>query len=161
MNQPAVNPYLRTKVMTASPEELRLMLYDGAIKFCRQAKVALDAQRIEDTYNHVTRAQRIVLELSSSLKHSVEPELCGKLSALYTYIYRLLIDANTNHESKPIDEALRLLEFERETWRMLMSKLVEEAGGRPTPGPRPGAPMPTANPFAAATTPTTTYSRSA
>ena len=58
-----VNPYLKTKVMTASPEELRLMLYEGAIKFCRQATDAIGKGDWEAMYNALIRAQKIVLEL--------------------------------------------------------------------------------------------------
>ena len=122
------NPYLKTKIMTASPQELRLMLYDGAIKFCHQAKIALGDKDFESSYNALMRAQKIVLELSTSLNHNVAPELCDKLGALYTYIYRLLVDANIERQVKPIDEALELLKYERQTWQMLMDKVVKDGG---------------------------------
>lgn len=104
------------------------MLYDGAIRFCRQAREALDRKDYEASYNGLMRAQKIVLELSTSLKHEVDPDLCAKLSALYTYIYRLLVDANMNHTTQQVDEAVKLLEFERDTWRMLMQKLASDKG---------------------------------
>ncbi len=122
-----VNPYLKTKVLTASPEELRLMLYDGAIKFCHQAKAAREANNIETAFECLMKAQKIVLELSTSLNHQISPELCSKLSALYTFIYRRLVDANINKDDKAIDESIKLLEYERETWQMLMHQLAEEA----------------------------------
>ncbi len=128
MNQTGPNPYLRTRVLTASPAELRLMLYDGAIKFARQAIEAREANDNEAAYHGLMRAQKIVLELSSSLNHNVEPELTEKLSALYTYIYKLLVDANVHHTLSEIEEAVKLLEYERETWQMLMSKLAAEGG---------------------------------
>lgn len=159
MNQPAVNPYLRTKVMTATPEELRLMLYDGALKFCRQGRTAIDEGRVEDSYNNILRAQKIVLELSTSLKHSVLPELCDKLAALYTYIYRRLIEANMNRDAEALDEAIRLIEYERETWQMLMRKLTDEGG---SPRAAQGATLPPPKPMSAAPTASYgTYSRSA
>lgn len=126
MNVKQPNPYLRTQILTATPEELRLMLYDGAIKFCRQARQHLDAQNLEESYTCLMRAQKIVLELSTSLDHRAAPELCQKLSALYTYIYRLLINANVTRSAKPVDEAVRLLEFEKDTWQMLIRKLGSE-----------------------------------
>ncbi len=132
--QSGVNPYLRTRIMTASAEELRLMLYDGAIRFCTQARQALDTGDLETAYNGLTRAQKIVLELSTSLDHKVAPELCERLSALYTYIYRLLVDANMERQTGPIDEALKLLQYERDTWQMLIQKLAEESGQTPAPG---------------------------
>lgn len=123
------NPYLKTKIMTASREELRLMLFDGAIKFANQARHALQQQKHEDLYHNLMRAQKIVLELSTSLNHSIDPDLCGKLGALYTYIYRLLVDAHMEKDVRKIDEAIKLISFERETWIMLMKKLADENRG--------------------------------
>ena len=130
MSQKPVNPYLKTKIMTASPEQLRLMLYDGALKFCRQAKVSLEKKSYEESYNNLMRAQKIVLELSTSLNHDADPQLCQRLSALYTYVYRLLVDANMKRETEIVDEAIKLIEYERETWQMLMKKLAGE--GKPS-----------------------------
>ncbi len=130
----AANSYMRTRILTASPQELRLMLYDGAIKFTQQARQAVLDKRIEDSYNSLMRAQKIVLELSTSLRPDVDPQLCDKLNALYTYIYRLLIEANLHKQVKPIDEALKLLEYEKDTWKMLMDKAVDEARPAQDPG---------------------------
>jgi flagellar protein FliS len=126
MNQPNVNPYLRTKVMTASPEQLRLMLYDGAIKFCRQAHDAVGRHDLEGMYNALIRAQKIVMELNTSLDHDVDPDLCTRLGALYMYMYRRLVDANLERDNTPITEVIDLLEYERETWLMVMKKVQEE-----------------------------------
>jgi len=126
--QSSVNPYLKTRIMTASAEELRLMLYDGAIRFCTQAQTALEGGDIETCYSGLMRAQKIVLELSTSLNHKIDPELCERLSALYTYIYRLLVDANMHRRVDPIKEALKLLQYERDTWQMLIRKLAEDSG---------------------------------
>lgn len=126
MGKQEPNPYLKTKIMTARSHELRQMLYDGAIKFCRNAKAAINNQDHEISYDHLMRAQKIVLELSTSLNHDFEPSLCQKLSALYTYIYRLLVDANMHRQTESIDEAIKLLNYQRETWKMLMEKLAEQ-----------------------------------
>lgn len=124
------NPYLKTRIMTASPSELRLMLYEGAIRFCRQAEQAMAERQIEAAYNALMRAQKIVLELSTSLNHGVAPELCGKLSALYTFIYKRLVDANLHRDREAVLESIRLLEYEKETWQMLMKRLTEEGAGQ-------------------------------
>lgn len=133
MAQTAPNPYLQTKVMTASPEQLRLMLYDGAIRFSRQARHALGKSDFEGSYTAIVRAQKIMLELSGSLNHKHDPDLCDKLAAIYEYVYRLLVDANMKREPEPLDEAIRLIEFQRETWAMLMKKLESEPGAAATP----------------------------
>ena len=156
MPAPAVNPYLKTKIMTASPEELRLMLYDGCLKFCRLAKQAIDAQNFEKSYENLMRSQKIVLELSTSLKHEIAPDLCSKLSALYTYIYRLLVDANTQRRTEPVDEVIKLVEYERETWTLLMQ---QNATGSDAPAGEQANQRP-ANPYAQQTA-ISSYARSA
>lgn len=122
-NPQAAQQYLRTKVLTATPEQLQLMLYDGALRFCEQAKVALEQKKYEESYNLISRVQKIIMELTSSLKHEIYPELCTKLSALYNFAYRQLIDANVNHSPKALDEAMQVLRYQRDTWAMLLEQL--------------------------------------
>ena len=122
-NPQAAQNYLKTKVFTATPEQLQLMLYDGAIRFGEQARVALEARNYEQSYFNIARVQRIITEMQSSLKHDLAPELCGKMASLYNYIYRRLIEANIEHNLESLDEALNLLRYQRETWTMLMDKL--------------------------------------
>ncbi len=124
MSTAVANPYLRTKILTASPEELRMMLYDGAIKFCRQGRDGLAAKQFEQAYNGLTRAQKIMLELSTSLSSDLDPDLHGKLSGLYTYIYRLLVDATLDRNVEKIDEAIGLIEYEKETWKLVMQQIA-------------------------------------
>ena len=127
MTPAAPNAYLRNQVLAASPEQLRLMLYDGALRHCRAGRVGLKAKNFDDSYTHLSKSHKIVLELSNSLRPELMPELCEKLSALYTYIYRLLIEASTERTLKPLDEAIKLIEFERETWILLMEKNAADA----------------------------------
>jgi flagellar secretion chaperone FliS len=129
MSDGPINPYLRTKILTASPEELRLMLLDGAIKFCRQGAAALSHKKWEASYEALIRAQKIALELSTSMKPELAPELCERLTALYTYIYRRLVDANLGRDESPVQECLKLLEYERETWVQAMKRLASEKEG--------------------------------
>jgi len=119
------NPYLRTKILTANPLELRLMLYEGAIRFGRQAKAAIEKKDFETFYNDLVRAQKIVLELSTSLRPEVAPALCEKLNALYIYIYKRLVDASTNHDASAIEEAIELMGYEKQTWQMLMEQQAQ------------------------------------
>ncbi|MEM0913812.1 MAG: flagellar export chaperone FliS [Planctomycetota bacterium] len=125
--KPAVNPYLRTQVMTASPEELRLMLFDGAIKFCKQARIGLDADDFNAAYEALVKAKKVVLELSVGMDRKQAPDVAEKMGALYTFIYRKLVDANMERNAAALDEATRLLEYERDTWRLLMEKAKANA----------------------------------
>ena len=123
MNHQAAQNYLRTKVLTATPEQLQLMLYDGAIRFCEQARVGLEQKNYEQSYNGLSRATRIITELTASLRHEIAPELCGKLAALYNFVYMKLIEANVEHKMQSLDEALSILRYQRETWMLLLDQL--------------------------------------
>jgi flagellar secretion chaperone FliS len=143
--------YLRAKVLTATPEQLQLLLYDGAIRFAEQGKLALQKKDFEASFNGISRAQKIIAELSGSLKHDVAPELCGKLASLYNFVYRKLIEANIDHKIGSLDEALNILRYQRETWAMLLDQLGKKKAAAaatkiemPTPNPRMEASINTA-----------------
>jgi len=118
--------YLKTKVMTASPEMLTLMLWDGAIRFAEQGKDAILKKDIENSYKALVRSQHIIMELNSCLKHSINPGLCSKLASLYNFIYRRLVDANLKKDSQLVDDALEIMRHQRETWTMLIGRLTKE-----------------------------------
>jgi flagellar protein FliS len=118
--------YLKTKVTTASPLELRQMLVDGAIRFIESARRGLQAKDYEALYVGVTRCQAILMELINALRPEHNPELCQRLSALYTYMYTRLMKASSERNLEVLDEVLNLLRYERETWDMAQAKLIEE-----------------------------------
>lgn len=126
MNPQAAQQYLRTKILTATPEQLQLMLYDGAIRFGEQARIALQQSNFEQSYNLISRVQKIITEMSCTLKHEVSPDLCGKLAALYNFAYKKLIEANIEHRIESLDEALDVLRYQRETWAMLLDQLGKQ-----------------------------------
>jgi len=115
--------YLKNAVMTASQEQLHLMLLDGAIRFATQGRAGLEAGDMEAMFNGLDRAQKIVLELSSGLRRDVNPPLANRMAALYDFIFRRLVDANMKRDVPAVDDALRILRHQRETWVLLMDKL--------------------------------------
>lgn len=129
MNPQGAQNYLRTRVFTATPEQLQMMLYDGAIRFSEQARPALEKKDWEASYNLISRAQKIITELTCSLKHEVAPELCGRLAALYSYVYRKLVEASTDHTIEALDDALKILRYQRETWAMLLDQIGKQKAG--------------------------------
>jgi flagellar protein FliS len=142
--QAAQQNYLRTRVMTATPEQLQMMLFDGAIRFGELARVGLAQKNWEVSYNNISKCQKILSELTAGLRHDVDKELCGKLSALYTFAYKKLIEANIEHKVESLDEALDVLKFQRETWALLMDKLGKDKAGKAARGidmPAPDARM--------------------
>jgi len=118
--------YLRTKVMTATPAELRLMLIDGAIRFAEQAKRGYETRNFEMSFDGTTKTQAILMELINALRPEQAPELCQRLTALYTYLYRLLVEASSERDVSKVDEVLTRLRFERETWSMCIGELAKE-----------------------------------
>lgn len=117
------NPYLRNAVMTARPEQLQLMLYDGAIRFASQAREAIEKREIENSFNLLTRAQNIVREMESGLRHEVAPEICGQMASLYRFVFSKLVDANVNKDVQAVDDALKVLRHQRDTWAILADKV--------------------------------------
>ncbi len=117
------NPYLRDSVLTATPEQLHLMLYDGAIRYALQARDAIRQKDYETSYERLTRAQHIILEMQSGLNYDVNPELCERVASIYGFLHRKLVDACTKRDSGAIDDALRILRIERETWQLLVDKV--------------------------------------
>ncbi|MFK7759884.1 MAG: flagellar export chaperone FliS [Phycisphaerales bacterium] len=121
-----INAYLRTKVMTASPEELRMLLLDGALRFANMAKYGMENSDHEKIYEGFTQSRAIVLELTDTIDPSHDPELANNVRGIYVFIYGQLIKASIEKDITKLDEAIRLLEYERETWAKLMEQLVED-----------------------------------
>jgi len=136
------NAYLRTQVLTASPEKLRLMLLDGALRFAQQAADGMAAKDYEATYNGITQARAIVLELATSIRADVDPELAERVQSVYMYLYRELVDASLTRDRARLEKAIELLRYERETWSMLMDKVAAERAAQPHGQTNP-LPMPT------------------
>lgn len=117
------NPYLRDAVLTATPEQLHLMLYDGAIRNATQAREAILRKDYETSYEKLTRAQHIMLEMQNGLNYDVNRELCERVAAIYGFLYHKLVDANVHRRVEDIDDALKVLRIERETWQILVDKV--------------------------------------
>ncbi|MBK7404710.1 MAG: flagellar protein FliS [Phycisphaerales bacterium] len=134
------NAYLRTKVLTAPPEQLRLMLLDGAIRFARQAAEGMVAKDYEATYNGITQSRAIVLELATSIRPDADPELAERVRSVYMFLYREMVDASLNRNLERLNKAIGLLEYERETWALLLEKVAaERAAGKAAPVARESA----------------------
>lgn len=127
------NQYLQTKVLTASPAELRMLLIEGAIRFATQGRDGLAQRDYEKTFEGFSQAKAILMEMITALRPDVDAELCENLRALYTFMYKRLIEANVEKDPAIATEVISLLEYERETWSLLLDKLVEEK--MPTPEP--------------------------
>lgn len=133
------NAYLRTRVLTANPEELRLMLLDGAIRFLNQGIDGLRQKNYEQSYNGISQSRAIVVELLTSIRGEHAPELAERMHALYSFLYSELVEASFQRDVPRLSKVLELLEFERETWSMALDKLRTERAGQGTAPATQGA----------------------
>jgi flagellar protein FliS len=134
-NANSSSEYLKNAVMTATPEQLQLMLYDGAIRFAVRGLEAIRAKDREAALLALERAQLIVLEMGNGIRREVNPELADRMGAIYSFVYRRLIDANVKQDEQALQDALRILRYERESWQLLVEKLQKETPGSATAGP--------------------------
>ena len=111
--------------MTASPQELTLMLYDGAIKFGNQAKVAMIDKDIEKSHNLITRVQAIIEEFQITLDKNYE--VSTGLELMYDYINRRLTEANMVKDPEMLEEAIGFIRELRNTWKEAM-QLTKQGG---------------------------------
>lgn len=114
------NAYQKNAILTASPAELTLMLYDGIVKFCNKAKVAMEKNDYEGRNTNIKKAQAIVAELRSTLdkKYPVWEDF----ERVYTYIYDQLLEANIHNNPEALEQALVRTREMRETWKEVMGK---------------------------------------
>lgn len=127
----ASQEYLRNAVMTASPEQLQLMLFDGAIRFVTMGIEGIKAEDHEKTFNGFERAQRIVLQLINGLERDINPDLVDQMRSLYHFVYRCVVEAGMNRDITPAEDGLRILRHQRETWEILLKRLAAERASNP------------------------------
>lgn len=110
--------YANSKVLTASPAELTLMLYDGAIKFTNIAIVAIEKNDIQKAHTNIIKAERIIIEFQSTLDHKYP--IAEDFNKVYTYLIRRLRDANIRKDKEILEEVLTHLRTMRDTWKEVM-----------------------------------------
>ena len=123
----AYQAYRPTQIQTASPAELILLLYDGAIKYCKQAQLHLENGEKELAHNALIRSQDIIDELAVSLDFSASEEIAKGLAQLYDSMGQRLTEANIKKDKAPIAEVVAMLEELRETWSEA-AKLAQRRG---------------------------------
>jgi flagellar protein FliS len=114
----AASVYKNNRVLTASPAELTLMLYEGAIKFCNVAIMALEKNDIIKANKNIIKAERIISELRATLDFQYQP--AAQFELVYDYIFRRLVDGNIKKDKDIIEEALGYIREMRDTWKEVM-----------------------------------------
>ncbi|CDA67768.1 MAG: flagellar export chaperone FliS [Lachnospiraceae bacterium] len=117
--------YSNNKVLTASPAELVLMLYDGAIKFCNIAVVAIDAKDIPKAHTNIIKAQKIIDHLRITLDMSYP--VAQDFDNIYAYVAKRLVEANVSKDKEILEEVCTHLRSVRDTWKEVMR--INHVGG--------------------------------
>ena len=122
------NPYAKYKnnaINTATKEELTLMLYDGAVKFCNQALSSMEAEEHIKTNESIRKVQNIVREFQITLdkKHDIS----NQLDLLYDYLHRRLVEANMKKDKEILTEVRDHLRSLRDTWKEAMKLSKQES----------------------------------
>ena len=120
---PARNPYAEyttNKILTASPAEVTLMLYEGAIKFCNIAIVAIEHGEIEKAHINIVKTQRIIEEFRNTLDHKYP--VAEDFDRIYVYLLQRLLQANMKKDTKILEEVNTHLRSIRDTWKEVMKQ---------------------------------------
>jgi flagellar secretion chaperone FliS len=136
------NPYatsLETRIVSATPMELVVILYDAAIEAVQSAREHLAHRRIAERSTEVSRAVAILTELYQSLDRKRGGELSERLAALYDYMQRVLLEANFRQSDEGLAEAQRLLATLRESWLQAAGTADQSPGWLPAAMEREGA----------------------
>ncbi len=110
--------YNNSKVLTASPAELTLMLYEGAIKFCNIAEEAVEQKDIEKAHNNIKKVQNIIdyLRKTLDMKYAVAQDF----ERIYVYLEQRLLQANLKKDKEILAEVNLHLHSVRDTWKEVM-----------------------------------------
>ena len=114
----AYGQYNNSKILTASPAELTLMLYEGAVKFCNIAIVAIENKEIEKAHIHIQKTERIIDYLRQTL--DMKYPVAEDFERIYSYLGQRLIEANIKKDKEILEDGH--LRSVRDTWKEVMKK---------------------------------------
>lgn len=138
----AANPYLKqykkNQIETATPEQILILLYDGAIQYLNKAKISLEQNDEEQFRVSLLDCEKIILEFMNSLDMELGGSIAENLYSLYDYLYSTLVMAAITHNVDKVDEVLKHLKNLRETWLKAIdianaekeAKLIDKTGDK-------------------------------
>ena len=128
MTYSARENYLATEVLTAPPQKLHLMLIEAAIRLVERALQHWRAHETERAAEAIIRAEDVLGELLAGLNREIQSDLVKKTASIYLFVFRTLMEANFHKDETRLDEALKVLEIQRETWRQVCQTLGTAEG---------------------------------
>ncbi|MDD6922991.1 MAG: flagellar export chaperone FliS [Veillonellaceae bacterium] len=131
-NSAAAEAYKRQQVLTATPEGLTLMLYNGCLKFMKEGIEAIEKKDYEAANTNLQKAERIITEFRVTL--NMDYEISHQLMPLYNYAYDCLVEGNMKSSVDKVNEAKDIISGLRDAWAQAMKKARADKG----PGVREG-----------------------
>ena len=128
----AAEAYKKQQILTATPEALTLMLYNGCLKFIKEGSDALAEKTYEAANISLQKAQNIISEFRVTL--NMDYEISHQLMPLYNYAYDRLVEGNLDNNFDAIKEATDIITELRDAWAQAMKKAREEKGRQGTEG---------------------------
>ena len=123
--------YLETQVATATPQRLRLMLIEGAIRLARQTAEEWREQRPAQALETLIRCRSFITELISGIREGSSP-LAEKVLEIYLFLFRELTEIQSQRDATRMEGVIRVLEEERTTWQNVCATLTERPEGSAT-----------------------------
>jgi flagellar protein FliS len=118
--------YRKADIMTANRETILLMMYEGAIRFLKQAIDAAEHQNLVDQRRLIGKSQGVVNELRATLNFEKGQEIASNLESLYDFITNRLIRGSLENSVQPLNEALKVLETLHFAWQEAIQSLRKE-----------------------------------
>lgn len=112
--------YQKNKIMMASPAELTLMLYEGAIKFANIAIMGIEKNDIQKAHTNIIKTQRIIEEFRATLNFKYP--VAKDFDNVYEYLLRRLVEANISKDKEILEECLEHLRVMRDAWKEIMQQ---------------------------------------
>ena len=119
VNPAAAARYKNVQVATCSPAQLVVLLYDGALRFTREAMVAMEARDRARAGERIGKAHAVLEELAATLDASQAPELCDNLGGLYAFCMQRLLVANLEQRTAVLDEVVEVLQPLRDAFAQI------------------------------------------
>lgn len=117
--------YNNNRILTASPAELTLMLYEGAIKFCNMAIVGIEQGDVPKAHQNIIKTENIIAYLRQTL--DMQYAVAQDFDNIYDYLGKRLVEANLKKDKDILEEVNRHLRSVRDTWKEVM-RLNKEKG---------------------------------
>ena len=135
---PAASPYggqaaryRESELMSATPGQLVVMLFDKILLTIRRARVAIEGRNVEERCENICKAHEMVTELRVTLDHEAAPEMSAQLDALYAYMLQELTEANRLQDVKKLDVVLHMATELRAAFAGAVQQLAAGAATAP------------------------------